>query len=460
MRADFYFFNAAINVTNEVSTLTSRPNILFIISDQWTASILDNALAGTGPQIPSLLRLAREGIRFRHNYCTFPLCVPARASIFTGSMPSETMAVSNRKAATPDGRVPSALPRLGRLLHDGGYETAHFGKDHSAGTVSDGIDNFGSKRYDSAGYLADGCLLDPVFTRDAVAFLEREHEQPFFLTCSLINPHDICMTPPTVGTPSRTIADITDVFRWDLTYLRQNDLPPLPANHNAPIPQAMDAMRKHASVPDWNEDQWRCFLASYWLLIENTDALIGQVLVALDRNGLAENTLVIFTSDHGDQSAAHGRVGKGYLFEESARTPLIMRLPGTTTPGVEDKAHFTSGADILPTFCDAAGLDVPKLRFGRSLMPLLRNAEPDDWRPYVACETRDGRMIRFGDYKYIRYENPDRTEFLYDLGNDPGETRNLMDDTEYQAALEQGRRFLDDYYKTIGATIESTLTTD
>ncbi len=312
----------------------TQPNILFIMSDQWSVRLIDNAIAGHGPQTPNIVRLARRGMRFSQCYTPFPVCMPARASMFTASMPTQTHVVGNGRYD-----IPSELPRLAETFKEAGYELAYFGKDHSGGVVRETFTNFGSKQFDSAGYLADGNLLDPVFTRDAIQFLKQKRTQPFFLTYSLINPHDICMTPATVATPNRSVADITDSFRWDLTYLRDSDLPQFSPNHHDTVPDVMEHYRKNAYAPEWDEDKWRCFLATYWLMVENADAQIGQVLDTLEQTGQADNTIIMFTTDHGDQAGAHGRIGKGYLYEESARIPLLLSWPGHIPQDYADDRH-------------------------------------------------------------------------------------------------------------------------
>ncbi len=439
----------------------NRPNILLILSDQWSARVADGSPRDVGPRTPAVDRLAREGTRWSNAYCTFPVCTPARASMFTGAMPSRTRVIRNVNTAREPDLVPADLPRLGALFAEAGYEYVYYGKDHSAGTAEVGVESFGSRRFDGPGFLVDGSALDGVWARDAMDFLDRDHERPWLMALSLVNPHDICMTPPKVDTPNRTAADITDAQRWAHTYLRDEPLPPLPDNHHAPVPEAMDWGMGTGSAPDWDELRWRRFLSTYWLLIENTDWWIGQVLDRLDARGLAEDTLVVFTTDHGDQAGAHGRVGKGLLFEESARTPLLLRRPGTVAAGAVDD-RLASGADLLPTLCQAAGLDVPRGAFGLDLLDGADGNSTDDparrSRDYVACETAYGRMIRFGRHKYIRIEaEGTRQEMLYDLDADPGETTDLAGRSEHADALDRGRACCEDYFSRVGGDIAETL---
>lgn len=174
---------------------------------------------------------------------------------------------------------------------------------------------------------------------------------------SRADPHDICRIPPNIPFAGATAADLTDRFNWSDDFLRGGRLPRLPGNFNAPRDPALPPT--HGGAPeDWDEAKWRRFLGVYHLLIENTDHLFGQALAALDRAGLAEETLVVFTSDHGDHAAAHGLVGKGSFYEESARVLLVLRFPGKVASGRRDRRHCVSGVDLLPTIADYAGIDL------------------------------------------------------------------------------------------------------
>ncbi len=374
--------------------------------------------------------------------------------MFTGNMPSHTRVVNNHNKDAD--RVPPELPRLGRVFQNAGYDTGYFGKDHSALIAREGFAETGQFVYDGPGYLACGNMWDPLFTRDAIEFLQRDRANPFFCTLSLINPHDICRIPKGVPREDTSVADLTDRFDWSDEYLRGRRLPAVPANHQAPAPPAM--LPTHGTAPDWEQDRWRRFIGVYHLLIENTDWLIGLALDALRRAGLENNTLVVFTADHGDHAGAHGLAGKGTFFEESARVPLVLRWPGRIPADRHDAAHGVSGVDLLPTFCDYAGIDPPQNLDGQSLRPLLepQDHQTADWREGVVCELADGRMVRFGDYKFIRHETPEPAEILFNLADDPGETRNLRDEPAHAPALEQGRQLLQAYDQKAGTDIAFT----
>ena len=173
------------------------------------------------------------------------------------------------------------------------------------------------------------------------------------------------------------------------------------------------------------------------------DAQIGRVLDALRSSGLEDETVVVFTSDHGDLDAAHRLEHKSILYEEAARVPLIVSHRGVTPPGVVDREHLVSvGLDLIPTLCDFAGIDPPEGLLGRSVRPLAEGRPPKAWRQYVVAESRVGRMVRTARYKYNLYESGAHREQLIDLVSDPGEMQNLAEDPAHAEVLHTPRTLL------------------
>jgi choline-sulfatase len=175
------------------------------------------------------------------------------------------------------------------------------------------------------------------------------------------------------------------------------------------------------------------------------DAEIGRVLRGLEGSGHADDTLVIFTADHGEGTAHHQMTRKNLLYEEALAVPLVMSLPGEIGGGRADASHVASGLDIVPTVCDYAGVDAPPQMRGRSLRPALeqRNAT---WREFVVSEVNDnsGRAVRSDRYKYIKYAD-DPVEQLFDMQEDPGEVSNLADDASHADVLADHRAMLRDW---------------
>ncbi len=434
--------------------MSVRPNILLLIADQWGACSADGFQENPeGVSTPTLARLAREGTSFAKTYAPFPVCTPARAALFSGNYPCHTRVLGNMPDKAPGEITPIELPRLGDRLRAAGYDTGYFGKTHAAGLTT-GFDDHGEFTYAGPGYLACGGIWDPLFTRDAIRFVEQKRSRPFAAVVSLINPHDICRIPvqqPPIPFEDASVADLTDRFNWSDTFTRGRDIPPLPPNHSAPPLDWMPAT--HGSAPDWDEKRWRRFLAVYQQLIENVDWQMGLVLDALQRIGQADNTLVIFTSDHGDHASAHGLVGKGTFYEESVRVPLTLRWPGRIAAGRREDEHPVSLIDLLPTILGAAGVEVDGPCDGLDLAPLLVPGTPEPWqRAFVASQTADAHMIRFGHYKYIRRGEE---EALFDLKDDQGETRNLAARDAAEVPMAQGRAFLESHLTDMNGALHA-----
>jgi arylsulfatase A-like enzyme len=184
------------------------------------------------------------------------------------------------------------------------------------------------------------------------------------------------------------------------------------------------------------------------------DAQIAQVLDALRRAGLEEETVVVFTSDHGDLDAAHRLEHKSILYEEAARVPLIVSQKGVTKPGVVNDTHLVSvGLDLIPTFCDYAGIEPPDGLHGRSVRPLAEGRSVDAWRDQVVVESRAGRMIRTDRFKYVVYESGAHREQLIDLAEDPGEMVNLAEEPKYRDVLNEHRKRLRAWVEETGDEI-------
>ena len=191
--------------------------------------------------------------------------------------------------------------------------------------------------------------------------------------------------------------------------------------------------------------QWRYYIWSYYRMVEEVDAEIGRVLDALDDAGLAEDTLVIFTSDHGEGRGRHRMIVKNYLYDEAVKVPLIFALPGRVAENVQDREHLVSGADIMATVCDFAGVEPPKGLTGGNLRPILEGRAAE-WREFAMAEVKltsatPGFMLRTADYKYILYQG-DPVEQLFDMKNDPGEMKNLAPDAKSADILAAHRALL------------------
>jgi arylsulfatase A-like enzyme len=234
------------------------------------------------------------------------------------------------------------------------------------------------------------------------------------------------------------------------------ELTPLPENYDLPKnePSAIaDRPIGKAVTPSmlmrktYDEKAWRIYRWLYHRLTENVDKNIGRILDGLKEAGVEDNTLIIFTSDHGNMDASHKLASKGIFYEESVGVPFIMKYKGNIAPGKIDKTHLvSSGLDLLPTICDFAGVKIPEHLLGKSLRPLAEGKPVEKWRSYVASENDWTRMIRTRNFKYCVFLKT-KEESLVDLKNDPGEMRNLAHDQQFKEVLAEHRRLLSEWAK-------------
>ncbi|UCG56156.1 MAG: sulfatase-like hydrolase/transferase [Phycisphaerales bacterium] len=399
-----------------------KPNIVFIHVDQ----LHHRAISAYGCKYvhtPNLDEMASKGFSFMESYCSMPQCCPSRASWFTGRMSKEHGVVVNSYPMAP------ALPDLGQWLRKYGYETVHTGKWHVSGrNVADSF----KVLHRGSGH---GELGDSTVARSAVAYLRnRRGNQPFFLSVGFLNPHDCCFPASSHGGPGK----------FAFAAKIRDKLPPLPANFDHEYDKTGTPR-----VRNWSTQDWRYYIYSYYRMVEMVDREVGRLYDAVRNSPLAENTLLIFTSDHGDGLGYHAKVSKGYLEEEASRVPAIVCWPGVVKQEVHDGRHLVSAVDIAATICDYAGAPpLPKMTIARSWRPLLEGKETK-WRDYVICETSIGPLsvcVRETRFKSIIYE--DRTK-LYDIRNDPLETNDLAGDPRYALAKKRHRDQFREYLSRI-----------
>ncbi len=412
-----------------------RPNILFINVDQLGMEPI-GAHGCTDVNTPNIDRLAGEGTTFRESHCADPICCPTRASWFTGRMSCEHAVVYNNTPIRKD------LPDLGRWLRDRGYEAVHSGKWHVPGrSLPNSFDIVYGEHW-------DGEYADESVVRAAEAYLRnRTSSDPFFLVVGLLQPHDCCYWAGPYGKPpaNQPYPEIMD------------KLPALPPNFNYEMAEAQLAKQqgshrigvKGKSVTeDWSEETWRYYIWSYHRDVEMVDAVVGHMLEALEDSGCADNTIVIFGSDHGEGHGRHHRILKEYLYDEIVKVPLIYSCPGRLPENQQDTGHLVSGVDLVPTVCDFAGIEPPPDQRGRSLRPLLAGNRTE-WREFVAAECFiAGRMIRTPQFKYITYKG-DPVEQLFDMKNDPWEVENLATESRHSSVIEDHRKLLAEWEATL-----------
>ena len=436
---------ALIFSLTSLSAAERQPNILLIITDQQHAKMMSCA-GNTHLKTPAMDSLAQQGVRFVNAYVTNPVCVPSRISMATGTMAGRLGVLNNGDQA----EVPPEVDKnsIGKILKRAGYDTFYGGKTHMCRELNPPGAGYDLYFKDSREALPAACI----------DFIERERDRPFFAVASFINPHDICFAYRAYkGIEVRGKQSVEHLYRM-ASDLPTEQLPPLPANFRIPElePDAIELYSKENAVTpsgtmrkSYDEHQWRIYRWIYCRLTEKVDQQIGRLLNALEKNGLEEETLVIFTSDHGDMDACHRLASKGRFYEQSVRVPFLMRYTGVIVNKV-DTNLVSSGLDLVPTVCDYAGLEIPEGRLGRSLRPLAESEPVDRWREYVVTENHTGRMLRSVNFKYCVYRDGDLRESLVDMRNDPGEMINLSTDPAYAGPLREHRRLLNEWIETSG----------
>ncbi|MHC4983811.1 MAG: sulfatase family protein [Planctomycetota bacterium] len=401
-----------------------KPNFLFIISDQLGLDVI-GAHGCPDVKTPNLDRLIRRGTTFLESHSASPVCSPARSSLMTGCMPAETGVISNSRPIHP------SRANVGQWFARHGYETVHCGKWHLPGGYPAKIPGFIVLPAQRGG-AGQADLIDAAVSRACEAYLKnRSRQKPFLLVTSLLQPHDICYWGNHCGPRVPQELPFPQLA---------GKLPRLPPNHKArpKAPAKLDRVKFTEFV---NEDQWRYYLYVYCRQVEMLDADVGRVLDALEASGQADNTIVVFTSDHGDGRGRHMHVSKWYPYEEAVKVPMVVSCPGRIAESLRDTKHLVTGLDVMRTFCDYAGIEAPPHARGRSLRPLLEE-KTVQWREFVAADFRfDGRVIRTERYKYV-YWKDDPVEQLFDMKADPWETKNLYEEAKLADVLAAHRELL------------------
>jgi choline-sulfatase len=440
------FLNAAGGASVALAAPPGQPNVLFIMTDQQFAEAMSCRIGARYLRTPHMDGLAANGMLFSRAYCPNPLCVPSRASIFTGRYPTETGVQTNDRVK--DFLDSEKFPNLGSIFKRAGYATGFFGKWHmpfpANKAATHGFDIVTPNRKQGA---------DAGTAAGASDFIRANRGRPFLVVASFLNPHNICQWPRgeefSEGDPG--------------TPPPLNQCPPRRANYGTPRNETdtMLLMRRSFQatpmfpVGNFDESKWRQYIWAYYRMIEKVDALIGKVLQSVRDAGADRRTVIVFTADHGDCQGAHGWNQKTVFYEESARVPFIVSCPGTTKRGVSNRLVHT-GVDLIPTLCGYAGIPVPRGLPGLALHDTANGRDDRDPREYVVvCNrmiqgaeidgrlpTPDGRMVRSQRFKYCAYSEGARRESLVDLDRDPGEMVNLAGDPRHQKTLDRHRAML------------------
>jgi arylsulfatase A-like enzyme len=415
-----------------VQTRKRRPNIIVNVMDDQrfdNLSCLDGKTRLDFMQTPNMDRLAREGVRFTNAFVTYSLCSPSRATMLTGK-DVRTHGV-NQLAAT----IRPGCTVFPALLKQAGYETGFTGKwhigaqseiprpefDYWAGVRGQGryvnpVMNINGSETEVPGYATD------VFTDQAIEFVTRKHDRPFFLWIGQKAPHSPC-------TPPKHLEHL-----WD----------------DVEVPKPATYGEDHSDKPAWYVEQhdhdyfhqllhpnenYQKYVKDFCRTIKSADQNLGRLLRALDETGLTEDTIVIHISDNGHFLGEHQLYSKMLMYEESIRIPLIIRCPGLA-PGLRTCDDMVLNLDLAPTVLDLAGVDIPSDMESRSFAAQTTGKPVSDWRRSYRYEYYNSRWglpdfdgVRTVDgWMYCRF--PD-WEQLYNINEDPTEVHNLASDPSH-----------------------------
>jgi arylsulfatase A-like enzyme len=382
---------------------SDKPNILFITTDQQFADVMSCA-GSKDVKTPAMDSIAKRGVRFPNAYTNYPVCMPERYTMYTGRLPCQ------RHLSDKDNKP---MISLGNQAKAAGYDTAYFGKWH----IQD--KTFSTKDTLNHGFDVNTGGKDKSMTANAIEYFSDDRKKPFFAVVSYYNPHDICEW-------GRKKAGRTEGIN-----MRNGDVevdpplsqcPSLPENYeiNSDESEAVEIRRSLSDkgVPnaqlmamDFDKDEWRQYRWAYNRLVEMVDGHIGELLQSLEDNGLAKNTIVIFTSDHGDGYGAHRWHQKSVLYEESCRIPFIISYPGKGRKNETDDRLISVGIDLMATISDIVNVKMPEgPYYGLSALPFVLDANSKaPTHDYVVTEAEvgitkkdviDGRSLRTPKFKY------------------------------------------------------------
>ena len=413
----------------------SQPNILLVLTDQHR---YDCVGAAGHPLIktPSLDRLAQEGVRYSHAYTPIPVCTPARASLLTGTWPTRHGFIAN---ADTEIHPPASLtlPTIYQTLHQAGYYIGHVGKWQVHRTMLP--TTFGADDYiPESGYSAwrkeqglppkpntNGFFgeTDPNITPEqtslawgadqTIALLQKaaEGDRPFFLRWDPSEPH----LPNILPEPYASMYPPADIAPW-----------PSYPDPMIDKPYIQRKQRHTWDIDHWTWENWAPIVGRYLGEISLIDHQLGRILAELDRLGLAENTVVIYSADHGDLCGGHGLIDKHFvMYEELVRVPLLVRWPGTLPANTVCDAFVSSALDIAATLCAVAGVTPPVSFAGSNLVTELTHpSRTDIFSAYYGNQLGlySQRMVRDRHWKYVW--NATAEDELYNVEQDPGELVN------------------------------------
>ena len=434
-----------------------RPNFIFVTTDGHRP----DALSLNGNRIiqtANFDRIGREGMQFRNSFVVNALCLPSRATVLTGLYSHNTGCVDNKNR-----EIPGDVPLFTDLLKDAGYEVALFGKAHVIGLGKRNWDFYLGYPRPSTDYFwpvmqegSNGRLSEPrtyegyvedIVTDRAVDWIKQRSNKPFCMMLWFQSPHAPFFR-------ARRHLDLYDGVPIPKPSTFDDDLKGYPGKPRA-FAEADDRIGIYSEHSDTAQNCARTLeelTKDYYAGIVAADENMGKIFRALTEIGQLDDTVIVFSSDHGFFLGEWGKYDKRFMHEPSIRVPMLVRYPRIVRAG-SAKEEMSLNLDIAPTFLELAGVKVPQQMQGSSLVPLLQEKPPGEWRKdwlyeYYeypgAHKVRKHRGVRTERYKLIHYyEAPEEFE-LYDLREDPGELHNLYGEPAHEHLTQELVRRIDE----------------
>jgi len=468
-----------------------RQNVIYMMTDQqsyYMISAITNSLDPSHPyagnnhfKTPNFDRLVKNGYTFSNCYAAHPVSGPSRFALLTGESPNSVGMTGNFSPGGENREKIISLIKtraMGTLFKNAGYQTYYGGKVHLAWANGEKQINDKPTLYGFDNYLTEDDRA--ILSQKAAEFLETYNgKEPFLLFLSFMNPHDICMTQLLFS--NKQLEDFEDLrdkpfseasLNWrsrinqiawrnvynsiDKTRFESAEFATFPANRDKTDRFPLKNSREALKLDDYN---LRVHLWFYYRLVEQVDAEVGRVLDAIENSPYKDNTIIVFTSDHGEMAGSHGLTGKNVPYEECQKIPLIFAGKGVKKGVIDNTTPVCNGWDMLPTLLDMAGLKIPKELHGISLYKNMTTGKSLK-RKYLYYETVNSfGVLENGKYKYTHFMSSkkigDENEAMFDLEKDPGELHNLVFDESYMAKLNELRKVLATEMKLRGTSFES-----
>jgi arylsulfatase A-like enzyme len=470
-----------------------KPNLLFLWTDQQrfdTMAVYGNDVI----QVPNLNKLADESIVFKRAYVSQPVCTPARSTVMTGLWPHQNGCAANN---IPLKKETKCFPEL---IDDPDYKTAYMGKWHLGDEIcaQHGFDEWEAIEDGYIKHYSDSCdknsrssyhhflvehgyepdISKGIFSRGFAArrpiehckptfleesardFIERNRENPFMLYVNFLEPHTPFWGP------------LNDLHSPDKVGVPQNADDPLEENEPLRYKLSSEAFNKNYGT---DKNQWAKINAIYHGLVSQVDKAVGGILDKLDELGLRENTIIVYTSDHGEMMGSHGMFAKQYMYEESVRVPWLLQVPGKHSNQIIVEKPV-SHIDLVPTLLDFMGREEKGANLpGKSLVRLISGEKKQgdyvfvEWNPNVLHYKKGTKLATESEIEWIRQEHQrsvispagwklclsDRDKHqLFDLNNDPLETINLYDSETHQETINELTEKIHDWQAKVGDNIK------